>query len=83
MEALEMFAVYSHPNIDLDKILSGIQQRKLDKTVADIKDDLEAEVEKLIADIPKTISISEDKKEKKAVLKTMKGPQKRKKKQDL
>ena len=83
MDALEMFSLYSHPNIDFEKVLSGIQKRKLDRTVSGIKDDIEAEVEKLIADIPRKIGVAEDKKEKKPVLKTMKVPPKRRKKQDL
>lgn len=83
MDALEMFAIYSHPHTDLEKILSGIQKRKLNKTVNGIKDDIEAEVEKLIADIPRKIDIVEDKKEQKPILKTMKVPPKRRKKKDL
>ena len=83
MSAFETFSLYSHPNMDLDKVMSSIQERRLNKTVDKIKGDIEVEVAKMRADIPKSISIKENKKDKKPILKTMKVPPKRKKKKDL
>jgi hypothetical protein len=83
LNILEAFAIYSHPSVDLGKLQSKIQERKLNETISDVKEDLEEQANALLASIPKTVTVTEDHKEQKPVLKTMKVPAGRKKKNEL
>lgn len=83
LNILEAYAIYSHPSVDLGKLQSKIQERKLNETVADVKDDLEEQASALLASIPRTVTVAEDQKEQKPILKTMKAPTGRKKKNEL
>ena len=83
IDILETFAMYSHPSIDIGKLQAKLQERKMNETIADVKDDLEEQVEALLDSIPKAITVTEEKKEQQPVLKTMKLPTGRKTKNDL
>ena len=80
---LETFAMYSHPSIDIGKLQSKMQERRINDTIADVKDELEEQANELLNSIPRAITVVEDKKEQKPVLKTMKVPGKRKKKNEI
>ena len=55
----------------------------MNDAIADVKDDLEEQASMLINSIPKAITVVEEQKEQKPILKTMKVPTGRKKKNDL
>lgn len=80
---LETFSMYSHPSIDLGKLQAKMQERRINETVADVKDDLEEQANALLNSIPRAITVIEDKTEQKPILKTMKLPAKRKKKNEI
>lgn len=83
LSIIETFAIYSHPSIDLGKLQSSMQERRMNDAIADVKDDLEEQASMLINSIPKAITVVEEQKEQKPILKTMKVPTGRKKKNDL
>lgn len=80
---LEAFSMYSHPSIDIGKLQAKMQERRINETVADVKDELEEQANMLLDSIPRAITVVEDEKEQKPILKTMKVPTKRKKKNEI
>ena len=85
IQLLETFSFYSHPNINLDKALSNIQQRKLKMSAKETAAEMSETYEEAMAILPKTLSIIEDKPEEKRFLTQVHVPKKkkRKKKKDL
>ena len=80
---LETFAMYSHPSVDIGKIQAKMQERHINETIADVKDDLEEQANALLNSVPRAITVAEDKKKRVPILKTMKLPTKRKKKNEI
>lgn len=85
IQLLETFSFYSHPNINLDKALSNIQQRKLKMSAKETAAEMSETYEEAMAILPKTLSIIEDRPEEKRFLTQVHVPKKkkRKKKKDL
>ena len=75
--------MYSHPSVDIVKLQAKMQERRINETVADVKDDLEEQANALLNSIPRAITVVEEKKKAAPVLKTMKLPTKRKKKNEI
>ena len=85
VQLLETFSFYSHPNINLDKALSNIQQRKLKMSAKETAAEMSETYEEAMAILPKTLSIIEDRPEEKRFLTQVHvtKKKKRKKKKDL
>lgn len=83
ISALELFSTFSHKDIKLEKIFEGIQKRSIERSIAGFEDKIEDEVRNLMENIPKNISVKEDKQQQRAVAKTMKVPSKRRKKNEI
>lgn len=60
LAAIETFALYSHPNMNLKKLVSSIQQRKLKEAAPELKATLEKDWEMAQKILPKTIEVCID-----------------------
>ena len=85
VQLLETFAFYSHPNINLEKAWSNIQQRRLKATAKEKAEEMTETYEQAMQVLPKTLHVIEDKPEDKRFLPQTHVPQRkrRKKKKDL
>ena len=85
IQLLETFAFYSHPNINLDKAWSNIQQRRLKMSAKETAAEMTETYEQAMKVLPKTLHVIEDAPEEKKFLPQVHVPKKkkRKKKKDL
>lgn len=85
LKAFESFAFYSHPNIDLQKLLDDIEKRRLNEAAPQMEEDATAAYEYAMSILPKTLSVIEEKPEKETFLPQTKVPKRktRKKKSEL
>lgn len=85
IEILETFATYSHEKINLEKLLSSIQQRRLKATAKETASEMTETYEQAMSILPKTITVIEEKPEMKRFLPQthVNRRKKRKKKKDL
>ena len=85
IQILETFAFYSHPNINLDKAWSNIQQRRLKMSAKETAAEMTETYEQAMKVLPKTLRIIEDTVEENKFLPQIHVPKKkkRKKKKDL
>lgn len=88
LSMLEVYAMYSHPKIDLQKISQAIQQRKLKENAGDLEKELKADYDMAMQILPETLDIIVDEPKVKPVLplsqfKKRKRSSIRRKKKDL
>ena len=86
MQILENYAMYSHPNIKLQELVSDIQKRRLKATAKEKAEELTNIYEQAMTVLPKTLTVIEEKSEEKKFLPQTHVPKprkKRKKKKDL
>lgn len=58
LDILEVQAFYSHPKIDLQKMTSKIEERKLREKAPDMQRELEADYELAKSMLPQTLSVT-------------------------
>lgn len=85
IEILETFATYSHEKINLEKLLSSIQQRRLKATAKETASEMSETYEQAMSVLPKTITVVEERPETQRFLPQthVNRRKKRKKKKDL
>lgn len=60
IDLIEVFSLYSHPSVDLQKTASEIEKRKLREKAPEMQRELEADYELAMSVLPKTLSVVED-----------------------
>ena len=87
LKAMESFAFYSHPNINLQKLLDEIEKRRLKEIAPQMEEEATAAYDYAMSILPKSLSVVEEKPEKETFLPQTKVPKSkyrnRKKKSEL
>ena len=85
LSALETFSLYSHPKMDISKVIEGIEKRKLNETAPEMEKDATEAYEYAMSMLPKSLTVIEEKQEEKTFLPQAEIPKRktRKKKSEL